>query len=407
MHGTPLHSKGGSMIQLIGFMVLLYGIQAACSNPGLAFLPLVTYLTDTLGFSATQLASFQLVVVLPWFIKPLWGLLVDGVPLFGHTFKSYLLICYGGIIVSFVMITSWSEPSAISLVALGLMISTGVAFSDVVADKLMVVEGQKQGNANILQASQWAGLGFTAIAMYGLGGWLAEHTPLSTVFLLSTIFPGIGFIAVLSFFPEQPNKTFTLGRSWQQFWQAAKQPNLKVMLGLILLLDISPTPVDYVYQRQILDFSNTLIGNLKAVECLGLGLGAIAFGILTQRFPKLPLLRLVIISGAISLLSLSFMQDVSSAYGVYLVRGFTVTLRTLGLFGLVVQICPQGAEGFTYALMVSVANLATNIGLLCGGQLYDWGISFAMVAIIGSLYILLCGGGISLIAVYSDKLRGF
>ncbi|MFG6107485.1 MFS transporter [Leptothoe sp. EHU-05/26/07-4] len=287
------------------------------------------------------------------------------------------------------------------------MISTGVAFSDVVADKLMVVEGQKQGNANILQASQWAGLGFTAIAMYGLGGWLAEHTPLSTVFLLSTIFPGIGFIAVLSFFPEQPNKTFTLGRSWQQFWQVAKQPNLKLMLGLILLLDISPTPVDYVYQRQILDFSNTLIGNLKAVECLGLGLGAIAFGILTQRFPKLPLLRLVIISGAISLLSLSFMQDVSSAYGVYLVRGFTVTLRTLGLFGLVVQICPQGAEGFTYALMVSVANLATNIGLLWGGQLYDWGISFAMVAIIGSLYILLCGGGISLIAVYSDKLRGF
>ena len=383
------------MVQLIGFMVLLYGIQAACSNPGLAFLPLVTYLTDTLEFSATQLASFQLVALLPWFIKPLWGLLVDGVPLFGYTFKSYLLICYGGIIASFVMIANWSAPSAMGLVALGLVISTGVAFSDVVADKLMVVEGQKQGNANILQASQWAGLGFTAIAMYSLGGWLAEHTPLSTVFFLSTVLPAVGFVAVLKFFPEQPNKAFTLGRNWQQFWQATKQPNLRLMLGIILLLDINPSPVDYVYQRQVLDFSNTLIGNLKAVECLGLGMGAISFGLLTQHFPKFPLLKLVIISGAISLLSFAFMQDVSSAYGVYLVRGFTSILRTLGLFGLVVQICPQGAEGFTYALMVSVANLATNLGLLFGGQLYDWGISFAMVAIIGSLYILLCGGVIS------------
>ncbi|MDA0269235.1 MAG: hypothetical protein O3A14_20340 [Cyanobacteria bacterium] len=68
------------MAKLIGLMVLLYGIQAACSNPGLAYLPLVAYLTDTKGFSATQLASFQTVVVLPWFSKPLWGLIADGVP---------------------------------------------------------------------------------------------------------------------------------------------------------------------------------------------------------------------------------------------------------------------------------------------------------------------------------------
>lgn len=59
------------MAKLIGLMLLLYGIQAACSNPGLAYLLLVAYLTDTLGFSAAQLASFQAVALLPWFSKPL------------------------------------------------------------------------------------------------------------------------------------------------------------------------------------------------------------------------------------------------------------------------------------------------------------------------------------------------
>ncbi len=58
-------------------------------------------------------------------------------------------------------------------------------------------------------------------------------------------------------------------------------------------------------------------------------------------------------------------------------------LSMLGLLGLVVQICPRQAEGFTYALMVSISNLAMSLGLVIGGQLYDWGLSFAVVAIIG------------------------
>jgi len=259
--------------KLVGFMVLLYSIQAACSNPGLAYLPLVTYLTDTLGFSATQLASFQAVVLLPWFSKPLWGLLSDGVPLFGYGLKSYLLICYGVIIASFLLLGSWSTPSAAVLIAFILVISTGVAFSDVLADKLMVVEGQKRDRVNLLQAFQWSGLGFTAIAMYGLGGWLADQASLSTAFFLSTLFPGIGLVAVLWLLPEQPDKSFSLNQSWRKFGQAIKQPGLLQVLGLIVLLNISPVPVDYIYQRQVLEFDNALIGNLKAVECLGLGLG--------------------------------------------------------------------------------------------------------------------------------------
>jgi predicted MFS family arabinose efflux permease len=68
----------------------------------------------------------------------------------------------------------------------------------------------------------------------------------------------------------------------------------------------------------------------------------------------------------------------------------------LGLLGLVVQTCPQQAEGFTYALMVSISNLAMSLGLVMGGQLYDWGLSFAMVAVIGAGYLAACGAGLLL-----------
>jgi predicted MFS family arabinose efflux permease len=381
------------MAKLIGLMLLLYGIQAACSNPGLAYLPLVAYLTDTLGFSAAQLASFQAVALLPWFSKPLWGLLADGVPLLGYRLKGYLVLCYSLIIVCFIGLGTWANPSVAVLLSVVLAISTGVAFSDVLADRLMVVEGQKRQRANLLQAAQWTGLGFTAIAMYGLGGWLADRASLSTAFFLSTIMPGVGLVVACTL-REKPNATFTLGQSWRSFWQAATQPQLRQLVGLIALIRISPLPVDYIYQRQVLDFDNILIGHLKAVEFLGLGLGAITFGLLTRYGPRVSLLGLAIAAGALATLSLAFMHDAPSAYGVYLVRGFMAALSMLGLLGLVVQRCPQQAEGFTYALMVSISNLAMSLGLVMGGQLYDWGLSFAGVAVIGAGYLVVCGGAV-------------
>ena len=107
------------------------------------------------------------------------------------------------------------------------------------------------------------------------------------------------------------------------------------------------------------------------------------------------LLGLAIAAGALATLSLAFMHDAPSAYGVYLVRGFMAALSMLGLLGLVVQRCPPQAEGFTYALMVSISNLAMSLGLVMGGQLYDWGLSFALVAVIGAGYLVVCGGAIA------------
>ena len=52
----------------VGLMALLYAVQAATGNPGLAFLPVAHYLTQHHGFAAAQLAGFQAMVLLPWMI---------------------------------------------------------------------------------------------------------------------------------------------------------------------------------------------------------------------------------------------------------------------------------------------------------------------------------------------------
>lgn len=326
-------------------MVLLYAMQAACSNPGLAFLPVASYLTDTLKFSATQLASFQAIFLLPWFTKPLWGILTDGLPLWGYRFKSYLGLCYALVIISFIGLGCWPQPPANALLLGLLLISIGVACADVLADKLMVVEGHKRDRINRLQAAQWAGLGFTAVAMYGLGGWLADHASLSAAFFLSTLLPLAGLGWILRYIPEQRDFSITLRQNWRQFWRGLQQPQLRSILLLIVLLQISPLPVDYFYQREVLAFDNTLIGHLKMLEALGLGLGAIAFGVMSRPATRLPLLGLTIVGSAIATLSLTLMQDATSAYGVYLIRGIADGVSLLSLLGLIARRCPKGAKG--------------------------------------------------------------
>ncbi|MBD2230495.1 MFS transporter [Phormidium tenue] len=376
---------------LVGFMTLLYAVQAASSNPGLAYLPVAAYLTDALGFSATQLASFQAAVLLPWFTKPLWALLADGVALVNYRIKSYLILCYGLVVAGFGGLGLVPQPTAVELLIGISIVSTAVAVSDVLADRLMVVEGQRRQRANLFQAAQWVGWGSTAVAMFLAGGWLADHVALRTIFWLSTLLPGVALGLVVWKLPERPDATQRLRASWQQFCRALRQPYLRRVIGLVVVLQISPLPVDYLYQTQELGFGNGVIGQLKAVEAVGTALGAIGFGLWAWRAPQLPLLSLAVIGQAGATLSLAFMHDVNSAYGVYLLRGLLGIVGFLGLFGRVVPACPPLAEGLTYALLMSVSNLAVSLGLVVGGTLYDLGLPFGTVALVGTGYILAVG----------------
>ena len=52
----------------------------------------ITITFKDLGLKADEVARFFLISSIPWFIKPLYGLVSDFVPLFGRRRKSYLLL---------------------------------------------------------------------------------------------------------------------------------------------------------------------------------------------------------------------------------------------------------------------------------------------------------------------------
>ncbi|NJN31289.1 MAG: folate/biopterin family MFS transporter [Synechococcales cyanobacterium RM1_1_8] len=375
-------------------MALLYGVQACSSNPGLAMLPIAHFLKTDLGFSATEVAGFQAIAFLPWFLKPLFGLVIDSFSLWGFRSKSYLLVCYSWVMFGFLGFSQLTDYSYGLLLGGVVSISLAIAFSDVVADKLMITEGKAADTTAQLQGAQWVGLGVSGAAMLLLGGWLTERVSLSVVFGLSAIAPALGILGVWRLLVEPRQQVGgalgNVGRTVGRTWKLLRQRRFLGVMLLIVLLGFCPIPPTYFYQRDTLQFSNEFIGRLSAFSLLGTGLGALVFGRLASWIAPRNFVYGVIGLNAIATASLALMRGTGSAIAIAIFMGISGIWATLLIFELIIQACPEGAEGTVYALAVALSNFAVSLGLVFGSWLYDGGISFSTLALIGAGATLAC-----------------
>lgn len=377
-------------------MVLFYLIQAYGSNPGLFDLPLTIYLKESLELSPAQLATFSSVIFIPWLIRPLYGIIGDTVPIFGYQFKSYFFICYTLALAVFLGLSTF-QSYTISLLASGMiLVNICIAFSDVLTDKIMVVQGRILGNTARLQAAQWTALGFGSALLYYIGGWLAQNSNLSIAFLLTAIVPLIGLVSTFLLLADEKKqqKTVSIKSSLGALWSAVRSRRLIAVLGFIACLEFSlvPSLVYYLvyYYKDILKFDAQSIGVLGAFEAFANGLGAITFGIFAFRISRQLLLNLAIGLTAVSTLGLLFIQDMQSAILVCLFFGFFAMIAMLGVLEIAAKACPVGVEGSTYALLMSVYNLAKQPGAILGGYLYGWGVPPSTLVIISAVFTMLC-----------------
>jgi len=115
-------------------ILLVYFVQGIL---GLARLAVSFFLKDELGLSPAQVSALIGIVALPWIIKPVFGFVSDGMPIFGYRRRPYLVL--SGILgaISWVSLATMVHTPMAATLALGLG-SLSVAFSDVIVDSLVV-----------------------------------------------------------------------------------------------------------------------------------------------------------------------------------------------------------------------------------------------------------------------------
>jgi MFS family permease len=333
-------------------------------------------LKERLGMSAAQVGTFGTITLVPWVIKPLYGVISDGFPLFGRRRKSYFLITCALATIACLGLAMLGVPTYWSLAALILIMGLGFAFTDVLTDAMMVENGKPLGLTGAFQSVQWAAINVATIVVGVIGGYLAERRNLRAAFLVAACFPFIALVMGAAYIREIPARSQReeLRETWRGIRNALRERTLWVVSGFVFFWTFSPSigiPLFY-YQTDTLKFSQQFIGLLASLSAGAAIVGAAVYAPLSRRVSLHRVIVYSIGGGVIGTLAYLVYKNAASAIAIDTVFGGLGMIIQLAFLDLAAKACPKHAEGTFFALLMSVYNLGVQGSQVTGGYLYDY-----------------------------------
>src|SRR2546427_1563941 len=360
---------------------------------GMWYLPnqTITIVLKDRGLSAGQVADFGLITIIPWFIKPLYGLLSDFVPLFGRRRQSYFLLtsALAGVAGLALAWGDWIAHGEIwtfdlfglttfTLVGGGVLFTVmalGLAFTDVLTDAMMVENGRPRGLTGAFQSVQWAAITLASVLVGELGGNLAETRSLRAAFLLAACFPLMSLGMGASFMRETPTRANRAAfvQTWTAIVVTLRGREIWLVAGFIFFFWFSPSfgPAFLYYQTDTLGFSQQFIGRLAALAAVAGVVGAAIYAPLSRRMPLKHIVNLSIAAGVLGTLSYLLYRDKTSALIIDIRWGAIGMSTQLPLLDLAAKACPRHVEATFFAALMSVYNVGQQLSQNVGARLYD------------------------------------
>lgn len=341
---------------------------------GLARLAVSFFLKDELGLSPAQVAALMGIAALPWVIKPLFGFLSDGLPLFGYKRRPYLVLSgmmgtVAWLGLATMVHTAWAATIAI------LLSSLSVAISDVIVDSLVVerARGESFSNSGSLQSLTWGTSALGGLITAYLSGWLLAHLGTQTVFAITATFPLL-VSAVPWLIAEEPVTTRPhISTVWKQVKQlrgAITQKAIWLPTAFVFLWQATPTADSafFYFTTNELGFEPEFLGRVRLVTSIASLVGIFLF----QRFLKnIPFRQLMgwttVISSVLGMSALILVTHTNRALGIddhWFSLGDSLILTVMGqiafmpILVLSARLCPEGVEATLFALLMSIWNLA-------------------------------------------------
>jgi MFS family permease len=143
------------------------------------------------------MAGYMSLVMLPWSIKILYGLISDNVTLFGTKRKSYVILM--GLIESISLLTifTFNVKNGFAVTCLLACTSLCLAFVNVVVDAIMCIQARKDpvNGSQDLMSIAWFSQGIGGITGCVVGGYLTEYCDPKWTYLIMSI---MGFIIAIN-----------------------------------------------------------------------------------------------------------------------------------------------------------------------------------------------------------------
>jgi MFS family permease len=363
--------------RVMWFFAIVYAVEGiGQAKSGVIWQPLVHFLKQTQGWDAVQISVSLAVVELPWIIKPLWGAISDFVPLFGYRRRPYMVIANVGGVLAFAWLATLHTTTAI--VPALTVTAVAMAISSTLCGALLVEMGQKHNASARFVNQQWLWFNIAQMLSALLAGYLIEiMSPVGALHTAAWIAAAAPLSIIASLWLiHEPRSRIDLAALQQRvaaLLSAFRNRNLWFVAGFLFLYYFSPhfgTPL-YFQMSDRLGFSQGFIGALSSISAGGWILGGLLFQWQLHRLSNPALLRLSILGGVVTTLSYLLLSGEASAVVIWLLSGVAGMIATIATMSLAAESCPEGAEGFAFAGMMSIINLATPLSDTVGSALYE------------------------------------
>ena len=360
------------------FFAVVYVVEGiGQARVGIIYQPLSFYLKE-IGWTPLQVTAYFGILNLPWVIKPIFGLVSDFIPLFGYRRKSYLIVASVCAAAAYGGIAQLSRPGDFAVLLL--LTSFAMAIASTLCGALLAENGQSFRLSGAFVGQQWLWFYIAIMASSLVGGELIERlSPLSAMQVAAGV-AGLAPLAViyatLRLLSERRSRIQLLEMrlTTESIVAALRSSRLYLVALFLFLYSFAPgfgTPL-YYFMTDELKFSQSYIGILGSIASAGWIAGALAHRWWLSRMSAKRLLYLSIVIGTLSAASFLLLGGPVSAAIVNFANGVALMIATIATLTLAADYCPPRAEGFAFAGLMSITNLADIFSSNVGAYLYDY-----------------------------------
>jgi BT1 family len=363
--------------RVMWFFAVVYAVEGiGQAKVGIMGQPMIYFLKQVRGWDTVTISASLAVFDLPWVIKPLWGAISDFVPLFGYRRRSYLLLASIAAMGAFGWVATLQSPG--TLIPAMFVTSVAMAICSTLCGALLVETGHRHHGSAGFVNQQWLWYSIAQMAAVLVAGYLIEvFSPIGAVHAAASIAAVAPLAIILSLRLIHEDRAAvdlaSLRARLRALIAAFRTRNLWLVGGFLFLYYFSPhfgTPL-FFHMTDQLRFSQGFIGVLASVGSAGWIVGGLLYAGWLKRLSHPALMRLSIAGGVLSTLSYLLLFDPVSAILIYLFAGVTSMLAFVATLSLAADSCPEGAEGFAFAAMMSVLNLTQPLADLFGAVLFE------------------------------------
>jgi MFS family permease len=349
--------------------------------------PIQFYMVDTLDASAAQQSVVIGLLSLPWALKIFFGFITDSLPIYGLRRKPYFILGWCFWTLCNVLLAIIVEPSLPILALMVFLMTCGFVQADVCTDAILVERSkayEDDDTRGTLQAKGYTIRFFGAICgalagavLYNQDEW-GWGVPIYGIFLIN------GLIPIISIGPyaydiveTQLEEPPPLSKQIQSIWELVQRKAVWKPCTFIFIYNMFfvTNPAWNSFLVDGLNFSEFELGMLTLTGTILSFAGIVVYKKylfnVSWRFIYLFTscvafifsgLQLMLVLGGNDKIGLgSPAVEVFFAMGSYGVQNFVQAIQFLPATRMFLVMCPEGAEGASYAMLTTLSNLAGTI----------------------------------------------